>query len=77
MAKQEGDAYPDPRRKLKALVCISLLLICLCSFIAAVAAPGDDLPDPRMAPGPIFDGNPIAELPAGNPLTMTQMFVIE
>jgi len=80
MGRQEGDAYPDPRRqsrsKIKVVVCIGLLLICLGSSITAVAAPGDEFPDPTTAPDPIFGGYPITELPAGN-LVTNQAFTIE
>lgn len=80
MARQEGDAYPDPRRsgnKIKAVVCFGLLLIYLGGFVTAVAAPGDDYPDPRCAPGPIIYRYTIDELPAGSPLMTNQMLVME
>ncbi len=42
MGKNDGDAYPDPRRgrvekhKMKIIVCIGLLLIWICSFIIPI-----------------------------------------
>ena len=62
MGKQEGDAYPDPRKmqsgrcKTRVVICFGLVFICLFSTIAAVSAPGDDLPDPRVRSIPIPRG---------------------
>ncbi|MBU7025457.1 MAG: hypothetical protein HXS48_00835 [Theionarchaea archaeon] len=84
MARQEGDAYPDPsnarsgRCKTKALVCTILLFICLSGFMTVVSAPGDQLPDPSCAPGPIFGGYYDGKLPVENPVITSQpIFVIE
>ena len=52
MARQEGDAYPDPNKarsgrcKTRVLVCAVLLFIYFSSFITVVSASGDQLPDP-------------------------------
>lgn len=78
MGKQEGDAYPDPRKmhsgrcKTKVVVCIGLVLICLVSSITAVSAPGDDLPDPRMASVPILGGYHDGMLLVGIPIVENQ-----
>jgi hypothetical protein len=66
MGKQ-GDAYPDPREMrsgnlAKLVLCIGLILICLGSSIAMVAAP-DSLPDPNCFPDPIFNEHPNNGLP--------------
>ena len=62
MGKQEGDAYPDPRKihsgrcKTRVVICFGLVFICLISSMAAVSAPGDDLPDPRIRSIPLPRG---------------------
>lgn len=81
MAKQ-GDAYPDPRkmrsgRFTKALICIGLVLVCLGSTIAMVAAPGPDpFPDPCSVPGPITRGYPADNLPEGDSVLGNQPIFI-
>jgi hypothetical protein len=78
MGKQKGDAYPDPRetysgkRKVKALACISLLLLCLGSFVTAVSAP-DSLPDPRIGSIPIFERHLNIGIPVVNPIMKPQI----
>lgn len=80
---EEGDAYPDPRKarpgnKIKAVVCISLLLICLSSLITSVAAPGDDdFPDPLSVPDPIFSKCPITNLSEENPVKSQPILMME
>ena len=80
MTRQEEDAYPSrrvqSRSKIKAVICISLLFICLGSLITTVAAPGDDdYPDPLSAPDTIFNGNSITELPMENLVRNHSIFV--
>jgi hypothetical protein len=71
MGKQ-GDAYPDPREmrsgnSAKMVLCIGLILICLGSSIAMVAAPGV-LPDPNCYPDPVFGEYPCNGLPVRTPI---------
>ena len=74
MARQGGDAYPDPNRvylgrcKTKMLVSAILFVICFCSFFTVVSAPGDQLPDPSCAPGPIIVGHLDGNSPEENPI---------
>jgi hypothetical protein len=69
MAKTHGD-HPNPKKRsnrVKTIICIGVLLICLGSFIATVAAPGDAYPDP-FSVGPIFYKCNIPVLPVSNPI---------
>ena len=81
MAKEEGDAYPDPRKagkcSKKALFCVILVFICFSSFIATVSAPGDPLPDPvpLSIPDPIFIGPLDGGSWVGNPIMQNQLFL--
>ncbi len=80
MGKNDGDAYPDPRKRsgrcrTRTLVCIGLLLICFGGFITAVCAPGDALPDPRSVPRPIFNDHANGKL-TENPVMRTQSILI-
>jgi len=58
LRKTEGDALPDPidskHYKMRTIICIGILFICLCGYMTAVAAPGDELPDPLSIPGPLI-----------------------
>lgn len=69
MAKFHGDHQSPKKRsnRVKAIICIGVLLICLGSFIVAVAAPGDAYPDPTSV-DPIFDKCNIPVLPVSNPM---------
>ncbi|KYK36969.1 MAG: hypothetical protein AYK19_07990 [Theionarchaea archaeon DG-70-1] len=73
MARQEGDAYPDPNKarsgrcKTRVLVCAVLLFIYFSSFITVVSASGDQLPDPSGDQLPDPSGDQLPD-PSGDQL---------
>lgn len=81
MGKNDGDAYPDPRKgrsgrcRTRTLVCIGLLLICFGGFITAVCAPGDALPDPRSVPRPILHDH-VDDKPTQDSVVRTQSIFV-
>jgi hypothetical protein len=82
MGKQEGDAYPDPRKmhsgrcKTRVVICLGLVFICLFSSITVVSAPGDDLPDPRIRSIPILIGSHNDKLLSGIPTIGNQNLLV-